>query len=116
MPLFKRVNSQSPDDDPTSIGNLLIEMKLITREQLRDALDRIETDLLGESLVKLELITETQLELALARQRMLRGERLQPQAVLTMVDKAQTEQRRVFDGLAELGSLASMAAKQGGKP
>ena len=116
MPLFKtRVNSH-PASDPTSIGNLLVEMKLITREQLSEVLDRIETDLFGEACVRLGLITETQLELALARQAMIRGERVHPQAVLTMVDKVQTEQRRVFDGLAELGSLASMAAKQGGKP
>ena len=73
MPFTKR--AKAPEEDPTSIGNLLLNSKLCTEMQLREAIaiQRSQEDhRLGSTLVKLGYITQEALDFALQRQEMMR--------------------------------------------
>jgi hypothetical protein len=91
MSLFKR-NRKPPAQDPSSIGNLLLQQRLITEQQLQEILDfqKEKKDLLGELCVAKGLCSREQVELAYLRQRMLRKEK---------VDYAQ-ESGRLLDNLS----------------
>lgn len=67
---------KTPHDDPSSIGNILLRMKLVTQEQL-DAITEeqrhMREDLMmGNLMVAKGWITKDQLELALAAQKGMR--------------------------------------------
>jgi hypothetical protein len=80
MALFKR-NTSSDDTyfsaatDETSLGNILVGMEAITREQLKEAIEvqRARVPEIGGILVELGHITQEQLEEALLKQRIMRG-------------------------------------------
>lgn len=59
-----------PADDPTSIGNILIELGYCTQTDI----DRVRNKEMGDLLVAEEVITPTQLEWALVYQKVQRQE------------------------------------------
>ena len=66
---------KNPMSDPTSLGRLLTEAKLVTDKQLNDALlfQRNNVDLfLGEILVRMGFLFKGVLEVALLQQELLR--------------------------------------------
>lgn len=67
---------KTPKDDPSSIGNILLKMGLVTKEQLDAVMNEqahMREDLLmGNLMVAKGLITREQLEVALAAQQGMR--------------------------------------------
>ena len=67
---------KTPQDDPSSIGNILLRMQLITQRQLDEVKEeqaQMQEDLLmGNLMVARGLITNSQLDIALAAQQGLR--------------------------------------------
>ncbi len=109
-----------PTRNQNKLGLLLIDMNLISSDDLARATERIngKRDLkIGEALVGMGVIDKNQLDAAICefcKQRALRG-KLTVKDALALADRSATRHRQVFDGLTELGDLASAAAKQGGK-
>ena len=68
---------KTPEDDPTSIGNILLRMGLVTRDQLESVMSEqvhMREDLLmGNLMVAKGLISKEQLEVALAAQKGMRS-------------------------------------------
>jgi len=68
---------KGPKDDTTSLGNILLEWGLITREQLERALKEQETlrgdDLLGKLLVAGGACTHEEIDMAMSAQASLRA-------------------------------------------
>ena len=80
MGLFKRQRATDEDferagADETSLGNILVELGFISKEQLQEAIavQRTRVPEIGGILVELGFITQEQLEEALLKQRILRG-------------------------------------------
>lgn len=74
MGFFKR---KDPEEDPSSIGNVLISMGLISESELYGIIEEFKAskeELLGEFIVRKSRITEYQLEFALIKQKIMRGE------------------------------------------
>jgi hypothetical protein len=67
-----------PEDDPTSLGNILVDMGMTTKECVREALGKNYP--LGQAMVCTHVITETQLSAALIEQQLRRGEITRHQA------------------------------------
>lgn len=69
--------SQDPKADPTSLGNVLLELSIITEEQLDQALQEQETlrgdDLLGKLLIANGACTEEEISMAMSAQESLRA-------------------------------------------
>lgn len=67
---------KAPKDDPSSIGNILLRMKLVTRDQLNAITEEQrhmrEDHMMGNLMVAKGWITREQLELALAAQQGMR--------------------------------------------
>lgn len=61
-------------EDPTSLGNILIKLGWCTQEEVLKASDDVR---IGMSLVQMKVITQDQLEEALFRQRQERGQATQ---------------------------------------
>lgn len=59
-------------DDPTSIGNILIELGFCEQHDIDVALDEIEQKRMGETLVAMDVIDADQLDRALKLQRLRR--------------------------------------------
>lgn len=69
--------SHDPISDPTSLGNVLLELDIITKEQLEQALQEQETlrgdDLLGKLLIANGACTEEEITMAMSAQESLRS-------------------------------------------
>jgi hypothetical protein len=69
--------SQDPKSDPTSLGNVLLELDIITEEDLELALREQETlrgdDLLGRLLIANGACTEEEISMAMSAQESLRA-------------------------------------------
>ncbi len=105
------------DDNSTSIGQVLKCLGFCTDQDLAHAADELNGArevMLGETLVQMGVITSYQLDIALCKQKALRG-KLTTKEALAAVDQAMDRSRSVFNGLGELGAMASAAAKHGGK-
>lgn len=70
--------SLRPEDDPTSIGNLVIEHGFLSSEEFKVICSRFQEltvgQLLGEYLVAADVLTKEQLDYLLIKQRQLRNE------------------------------------------
>lgn len=72
--------NRNPKEDATSIGNILLEMGVITEDELREAAEVQKKSpgiLLGAHLVRMGVLSEYDLEKAIAHQEMRRGHRSQ---------------------------------------
>lgn len=71
---FKK-RAMRPEEDPTSLGNLLVKAGVCTESQLREAIavkrQRDDT-LLGETMVRMGIITHDMLKVVLEQQQLLR--------------------------------------------
>ena len=76
--LHREFNSPNPKTDPSSIGNILIEMGTITANELMEhvrsfKLSSHNGERLGEYLVRESCLTMEQLEIALDKQKRMRS-------------------------------------------
>lgn len=115
-PKKKLIESISPEIDPTSLGNILVEMHLITNEQLIILVIDFEDykkqeQLLGQFLLRQKVITETQLEIALIRQQMLRG-KVDQKSVQRIISLTIHSDERVSNSLT--GLVTAVGAKNHG--
>lgn len=87
----------SPKVDPTSLGNILLEWKIITQDQLERALKEQETlrgdDLLGRLLVAMGACTEDEISTAMSAQASMRTSGKHKYA-MAVADLALERQRR----------------------
>jgi hypothetical protein len=76
--MLRFLKRQKPkDDDATNIGNVLVEMGLLTKTQLASIVvdfKAAKDELLGQFIVRKTALTEDQIELAVLKQKIMRGE------------------------------------------
>ena len=90
-------------DDPTSIGNILIELGCCTQKDIEQAVGIIDNpQRMGELLVKMRVISDPQLEWALIYQRLLRR-----QATVSDARAFERQQRAML--FTELGDANDFA-------
>jgi len=101
----KRAES-SPREDPSSIGNLAIELGYITRDEL-DAAVKVQQQRLplGQILVDMGKLTTVQLEDLLLEQRVRRGE-IQDRDVLMAHERSRLRRKmgEIKAGFREMGA------------
>jgi hypothetical protein len=108
-------NTSSPEDDPSSIGNILVAMGVISKqllEQLVADFRKNKEELLGEFILRHARdlgcdITDGIIELALMKQRRMRGDN-DNAAVLKTLNAARKTQTRIV-AKAEKVSMMAMA-------
>lgn len=97
-----------PDQDPTSIGNLLVRSGLCTREHLDQLLKEFSRssveELFGQFLLAKSILTEEQLEFLLIKQLAERNGATNSQ-VTRAIKIAGTSQEKVSAGVDELNSV-----------
>lgn len=98
-------------DDPTSIGNILIELGFCSKTDIETALEKFESQRMGEVLISMEVIDADQLDRALQLQRMKRRQ-MSPQEEREF---AKRQRVALVTELSELQSNAlAFAAKVNG--
>lgn len=105
---------RTPEEDETSIGNLLVSMGLLTTGELTNIVKEFresKEELLGQFIVRKTAITEDQIEIALLKQRVLRG-RADQKVYDRLLEISQNSSKRVSKGLDELTRAANQAVKQ----
>lgn len=102
-----------PEKDPTSIGNILVEMGLLTEEKLaqlvadfRDA----KEELLGEFIIRHTELTTSQVEMALIRQKRLRG-RTNEAMVVRLMEISRDAHEKIIDRADQLMIATKAIAK-----
>lgn len=111
--LRKKALERRLSKEEANIGNVLVELGLVTREQLVEGVKvKVESggpreQKLGEVLISLGYITHPQLERALKVQAALRG----PPAVAAKVAEAIKKSREVFEDLDSVNSLREAAER-----
>ena len=107
------VDLAAAQEDPTSIGNILLELGLISRLQLSEALRWQEEHLLGKILVEHRMITQESLDMALLKQRLARGnmtakeKRVEATRLLNQTLEAAGAMRRSFESVTLSGYAAA---------
>lgn len=82
-----------PENDPTSIGNILVAMKVIDRQRLDELVREFKAnkeELLGEYICREAKISQSIIDLALAKQKHLRGDKYGLRDALNIAHKSQT--------------------------
>ena len=78
-----------PEDDPTSIGNILVQMQAIAQDRLLGFIEKFrerEDIKLGEFLVENKVITKSQVAIAMMKQYDLRHKRIPHTAIIDSVE------------------------------
>lgn len=87
----------NPKDDPTSLGAVLLELSLVTKEQLDNVIEQQRTmreeTMLGVLLVHNGVLTQTELDIALSAQQSMREEN-KPQQAIAVANLAIGRHRR----------------------
>lgn len=114
----------SPEEDPSSIGNLAIEKKYITRQDLDDAVKiQNRKAYLGEILLAMGKLTQVQLDELLTDQKIRRGEITDPDEIRlferSRMKRRLCEFKKVFSDAGEnsqvmASELLLMAKANGG--
>lgn len=98
----------NPAEDSTSIGQVLLDMKLVTKEALDEAVARkINGHPLGLILVEMGAISTRQLDEALLKQKVLRGSAKPAEVAQFMLDT----ERQAADGMkTSLDNMITMSS------
>jgi len=102
-----------PDKDPASIGNILIDMKLLSEFQLSELVDMFKAskdELLGEFIVRRTKITVDQIEIALLRQKRMRG-KTNEAMVIRLLEISKDSHQNVVAIADQLTMATKMALK-----
>lgn len=103
----------SPERDPSSIGNILVDMGFLNESRLLSLIDRFRAskdELLGEYIVRHTELTEEQVEVALMRQKRLRG-RTNEAMVARLMEISRNSHRNMMEGVEGLKMATKVAAK-----
>lgn len=102
---------KSPEDDPSSIGNVLLCMGILKPHELQQVVNKFKAskeELLGQFIIRETHVTEHQLEIALLKQKVMRGE--SDRKVLNrLLEISQESGDRVRDRLSELTTVVKAA-------
>jgi len=96
----------TPEDDPSSIGNLAIELGYITQAELKDAVGVQQQRLpLGQILVDMGKLTAAQLEDLLFEQRVRRGE-ITDKSLMAQHERSRLRRKvgEIRDGFKEMSA------------
>jgi len=92
-------SSNGAAKDPTSIGNILIDMGLIVKDELERLAEEFnksdKDELLGQFLLRYTNISAEEIELALIRQRRMRGETVNYDTILKALDLSRRTQQKL---------------------
>ena len=108
-------NNLPPEADPASIGNILVEMKLLTAHELIEIVKEFkntEDELLGEFIIRKTSITEDHIQIALVKQEQLRGN-VDDDMVTKVIEIAKARQRKLANGVEELNKAVELAKQNG---
>ncbi len=96
--------TSTPETDPSSIGNLSVEMGYVTLDELQEAVAIQQRRLpLGKILVEMGTLTEDELDDLLFEQRVRRGE-IKDKSVITQHQRVKKHRgvAKIKDGLKEM--------------
>jgi hypothetical protein len=105
-----------PEDDPTSIGNLLLEERLLTRDQLQLYVNEFKENVghfIGSFLVSKGVLTEPKLAVVLLKQKARRNGGVEHEHVMDVIKVAERTQLQVDTSIDRLMNV--MARATGGK-
>lgn len=108
--------SYEPKKDPLSIGNVLLKIGYISRDQLNalgDEYTNRADKRLGEFLIEQKTITSEQLEIALLHQRMIRGDR---QALRSIMQRTKKRHATISSTIDEIVVAAKQVVIDNGGP
>ena len=99
-------------DDQSNIGRLLVRKGYVTDDQIRDAMARqlVAAPPLGEILIEMGAITREQLDEVLFEQRRARGETTDQEEVRHTLVQQHRSMRDITNGLTEAAGLANALA------
>jgi len=100
----------SPENDPTSIGNILVDMGVITQEKLQKLGDEFRAqreEMFGQFLVRNAGISQDQLELALIKQKQLRGEKVDMSMLLHVINISKKSHERLLNKIDGFSAIVS---------
>lgn len=103
-------NQSKPEDDPTSIGNILISMELLTKDELESLVSKFKAskeELFGEFIVRHHSkITKDHIEVAVIKQRAMRNNGHTQHAALSEIVEVSTRiNNRIMSTADELTLL-----------
>lgn len=108
-----------PENDPTSIGNILVAMGLVGLEDLKKLAGefhaKTQEELFGQFVAKRKDISRETLELALIKQRHMRG-KITHKMMMRSIEITQGNHNKLVDGVDQLILTAKVAvSKANGK-
>jgi hypothetical protein len=109
--------SLSPKDDPTSLGNLIVEYGLVPADKLEALIEDFKKyagTMLGEFLVSKNILTTEKLSIILLKQKARRNGGVEHEQVMEALNLATDTQRRVdaqVDRLVETTTAAAAKAR-----
>lgn len=102
-----------PEKDPSSIGNILVDMGFLDEKRLLDLVAKFQAskdELLGEFIMRhTELMTE-QIEIALIHQKRLRS-KVNEAMIVHMMEISHNSHQQIMDGIEELVLAAKVEVK-----
>ena len=104
-----------PEEDPTSIGNVLVDLGFITVQDLERAVrefKELKEEFLGEFLIRKTQLTEDQLHLALLKQSELRGKPPTHSAVVKAFGASLKSNDRLLSTTEEITRLTTLIANK----
>lgn len=107
---------KSNGSDPSNIGNILLQLGLLTEEQLKQIVQRAQEEqdkVFGQIAIEAGYINQADVDLALAKQAMMRGERTTGLATAIALGNAMHD--RISSGIDEISELSKTITAQRAK-
>ena len=100
---------KSPDEDPTSLANVLVDFGWVTKDQVDEALRDQGGQLIGQCMLAKGFITAEQLDVALLHQGSGRGTISDGEAGLRALEQKNGIQQKLIDSVKEMTESVTAA-------
>lgn len=104
---------QTPEEDSTSIGNILVELGFLTQDRLRLLVAEFRAskdELLGEFIVRKTKLTEDDIKIAMTRQDCIRSKSKEA-VIINLMEIAESTHQRVLNGADQLTMISQNYAR-----
>lgn len=112
---WKKKPNLNPSDDPTALCNLLVVIGWVSKDQIENALQRKCEKLIGQTLIEMHLITQEQLDEVLQQQQVLRHEITPKQATLATLERQSVQTSKLVQSLNEFKDQITETTAHTGK-
>lgn len=109
---IKRLFHKKPELDPSSIGNILVQMGALNQDELEQMVAEfimLKEQKLGEYIIQNSHVTQEQRDLAILRQKMMRG-KANGKTIDELLELSETSSQKVQSSVEDLQAVAQAAA------